>query len=115
MATYYFDTSALVKLYVAEPGSGWVDHLVNALGADGRPEHVIALSRIALVEVAAAVARRGRLRRPICPRERAVGRHQGGAEARTPVVGGRNIDQRCGDGADSPGGSARVELRPARW
>jgi predicted nucleic acid-binding protein len=61
MATYYFDTSALVKLYVAETGSGWVDDLVNARDSDGRPEHVIALSKIALVEVAAAVARRGRL------------------------------------------------------
>jgi len=60
MATYYMDTSALVKLYVAEPGSRRVEGLVNARAGDGRPAHGIAVSKVGIVEVAAAVARRGR-------------------------------------------------------
>jgi predicted nucleic acid-binding protein len=60
MATYYMDSSALVKRYVAEAGSERVEALASARGADGRPVHVIAVSKIGIVEVAAAVARRGR-------------------------------------------------------
>lgn len=60
MATYYFDSSALVKLYVDEPGSGWVDSVVTEPGPDGRPVNVIAMSAIGEVEVAAAMARRER-------------------------------------------------------
>ena len=50
MSTYYADSSALVKRYVTETGSAWVQALCN-------PEegHVIALSHIGLVEIAAAL------------------------------------------------------------
>jgi hypothetical protein len=61
MATYYLDTSALVKLYVTEPGSAWVDLVVTARSPDGQAAHVVALSRLAIVELAAAVSRRARL------------------------------------------------------
>lgn len=60
MATFYLDSSAVVKLYVAEPGSQWVESLVTARADDGRPAHVVTLSKVGVVEVAAAVARRGR-------------------------------------------------------
>lgn len=62
MSTYYLDSSALVKLYVPEAGSGWIDAVVSARAADGLARHVIACSEIGLVEVAAALARRLRER-----------------------------------------------------
>lgn len=55
MATYYLDSSALVKRYVAEVGSGWLQTIV-APGAD----HLLLTSRITTVEVASALARRRR-------------------------------------------------------
>jgi predicted nucleic acid-binding protein len=58
MATYYFDASALVKAYLTETGSAWVSALINARSIDGRWEHTISLSRIGIVETAAAIARR---------------------------------------------------------
>lgn len=60
MASYYLDSSAVVKLYVAEPGSQWVESLITARADDGRPAHVVAMSKVGVVEVAAAVARRAR-------------------------------------------------------
>lgn len=50
MTTYYLDSSALVKRYVSEVGSGWVQAL-----CDSRSGHVMALAHIGLVEVAAAL------------------------------------------------------------
>jgi predicted nucleic acid-binding protein len=61
VATYYFDTSALVKRYVMEPGSEWVQQITDARTASGQPCHVIALSAIGIVEAIAAIARRYRL------------------------------------------------------
>ena len=49
----YLDTSALVKLYVAEPGSTAVKDWVNAV-------EVVATSAVAYPEMRAAVARRQR-------------------------------------------------------
>lgn len=51
MTTYYADSSALVKRYVNEPGSAWVQALCAST-----VEHVIALAHIGLVEIAAALA-----------------------------------------------------------
>lgn len=51
MTTYYADSSALVKRYVNETGSAWVQSL-----CDPSSEHVIALAHIGLVEIAAALA-----------------------------------------------------------
>jgi hypothetical protein len=56
-STFYFDASALVKRYVAEDGTIWVELLC----AD-EENHALAIAHIGLVEVAAAFAtkRRGR-------------------------------------------------------
>lgn len=51
MTTYYADSSALVKRYVTETGSSWIQSL-----CDPKAGHVIALAHIGLVEVAAALA-----------------------------------------------------------
>ena len=53
--TLYLDTSSLVKLYVAEPGSDAVRKLVDAAS-------VVATSSIAYTEMRAAMARRRRER-----------------------------------------------------
>jgi predicted nucleic acid-binding protein len=53
--TLYLDTSSLVKLYVAEPGSGVVRELVDAAT-------IVATSSIAYTETRAALARRRRER-----------------------------------------------------
>ncbi|HSO28219.1 MAG TPA: type II toxin-antitoxin system VapC family toxin [Anaerolineales bacterium] len=58
MNTYYFDTSALVKLYMPEPGSKWVDALVSA---GNSVRNSIAISSLGIVETSAAVARRQRM------------------------------------------------------
>lgn len=51
----FFDTSAIVKRYSAEPGSGWVTQQ-----ASDPTRHRIVLSEITLVEVAAALAAKQR-------------------------------------------------------
>lgn len=53
MTTYYVDTSALVKRYVDEPGSGW---LRTVLGA--QPAPAIIIVHLALVEMTSALMRR---------------------------------------------------------
>jgi len=53
-ATFYLDSSALVKRYAVETGATWVRTLC------GRPGHIITVALVGLVEVAAAVA--GKLR-----------------------------------------------------
>lgn len=58
MAVYYLDPSALVKYYVTEPGSTWVQTLIEAQG------HVFVTAEISIAEVSAAlslVARTGRI------------------------------------------------------
>jgi uncharacterized protein len=61
MTTYYFDTSALAKLYVQETGSAYVSNIVNTKNERQRPSHQIAFAKIGLAEVSAAIARRERL------------------------------------------------------
>lgn len=53
MAAFFCDSSAIVKRYVNETGSNFVDSL-----ADLKSGNVILLARITRVEVAAAIARR---------------------------------------------------------
>lgn len=63
MTIYYADSSALVKRYVAETGSGWIQAL-----CDPAAGHTIALAHIGLVEIAAALGvkhRQGLLATPI--------------------------------------------------
>jgi predicted nucleic acid-binding protein len=55
MAAYFFDSSALVKYYVNEIGSAWVESLIDA-----QPPNEISIAQITGVEVVAAIARRVR-------------------------------------------------------
>ena len=54
MAIYYFDTSALLKRYVAEDGSSWVRATIQT------PEADVIVSRLTIVEAIAALARRAK-------------------------------------------------------
>jgi predicted nucleic acid-binding protein len=57
----YFDSSALVKLYVLETGSPWVKQWVEERLPTGELRHTVSMSRLAIVETAAAIARRRRM------------------------------------------------------
>ena len=61
MATYYFDSSAIVKLYITEPGTDWVTEIFRAKNPDGARLHRITFSKIGIVELSAAIARRYRM------------------------------------------------------
>lgn len=52
MNSYFFDTSALVKRYLVETGSPWVQNLI------AQPEVRIYISRLTETEVSAALTRR---------------------------------------------------------
>lgn len=54
MAVYFIDSSALVKRYVIEVGSTWLENLLSQSGND------ILIAEITQVEVIAALTRRGR-------------------------------------------------------
>jgi predicted nucleic acid-binding protein len=54
IATFYFDASALVKRYMAETGTAWVESVC------ANDSYVIATAQIGLVEVAAAFASKRR-------------------------------------------------------
>jgi uncharacterized protein len=56
VAVYFFDSSGLVKRYVAEVGSGWVISLT-----DPSAGHRIYVANIAAVEVPAAIRKRVRM------------------------------------------------------
>lgn len=71
MADYYFDASALVKLYVPESGSAWVERLATDRFSDEEWRHTISMSRIAITETAAAIARRQRTRE-LTPNQQAL-------------------------------------------
>lgn len=53
MAVYFFDSSAIVKRYVNETGSNFVENLANL-----KSGNLVLLARITQVEVASAFARR---------------------------------------------------------
>jgi hypothetical protein len=55
MSTYFFDSSALAKRYVAEIGTAWVQSL-----ADPAAENSVYVARITLVELVSAISRRRR-------------------------------------------------------
>lgn len=56
MTTYYFDSSGIVKKYVAEAGSTWVVRIT-----DPASKNEIFTSLISGVEVVAAICRRGQI------------------------------------------------------
>ena len=52
MASYFFDTNALIKAYIYEPGgSDWVLGVISAK----QPEHQLFISEIARVEIPSAL------------------------------------------------------------
>lgn len=55
MSLFFLDSSVLVKRYLAEAGSSWVNQLTESSAG-----HLIAVAELARVEVAAAVAARCR-------------------------------------------------------
>src|SRR5437016_14657002 len=55
MATYFLDTSAIIKRYIFEQGQAWILSICNP--AQG---HDLYISQAALVEVVAAMCRRAR-------------------------------------------------------
>lgn len=55
MAYYFFDSSALVKYYVSERGTQWVQGLVHAL-----PAHEVSIAHLTGAEIVAAISRRAR-------------------------------------------------------
>lgn len=57
MTVYFFDSSALYKRYVYEPGSGWVRARCSKRG----DENIVIISQIARIEIIAALYRMGRL------------------------------------------------------
>lgn len=59
MATYFFDSSGVVKRYVTETGSAWVSSIL-----DPSAGHRIYVARITAVEVVAALTRRARAVQP---------------------------------------------------
>jgi len=65
MSYFFLDTSALVKRYMQEPGSGWVLDLT-----DSQQGHSMVLAEITIVEAAAAIAARHRAPRGISLAER---------------------------------------------
>jgi uncharacterized protein len=62
-AAYFFDTSALAKRYVQEPGTSWVRSLTHRGTANQ-----IYVARVTAVEVTAAVARRRKGKRLTAPK-----------------------------------------------
>lgn len=60
MINYYLDSSAWVKVYVTETGTAWVTTIFNAGVSSGHPLYQLSSASIALVEVAAAIARHER-------------------------------------------------------
>ena len=61
MATFYFDSSGLVKHYIPERGSAWVTDLIDAGTQIGDWQHDVIFAKIGIVGVAAAVAKRQRM------------------------------------------------------
>ena len=61
MTVFYFDTSVLVKLYIKETGSLWVDHTVNDANPSGTRKNLIIVSKLGIPETTAAFARRQRM------------------------------------------------------
>ena len=61
MISYYFDSSAWVKVYITETGTPWVTTVFNAGISSGLPLYQISSASIAMVEVAGAIARHERM------------------------------------------------------
>ncbi len=60
MASFYFDSSALVKYYIIEAGTAWVRDLIDCR-LDEEWAHAISTSALTWAEVISAFARRHRM------------------------------------------------------
>jgi len=60
MTTYYLDTSALVKLFVQENGSKWLERLTTQTNEQGHLTHLLIFSQLSIVEFSSALARKTR-------------------------------------------------------
>src|SRR5262245_23881453 len=84
MASYFLDTSALIKRQVIEVGHRWVRSLVL-----GRAGHTIAISEMALIEVVATFCRMTREQPPrltVADRDRLIVRFHQHVQRRYLVV-----------------------------
>lgn len=84
MASYFLDTSALVKRQVAETGHRWVRSLVHR-----RAGRTIVISEIALIEVVASLCRMAREQPPrlaVSDRDRLIARFRQHTQRRYEVV-----------------------------
>lgn len=61
MAAFCMDSSGLVKHYLPETGSAWISSLIDATTISGEWQNAVFLSKIGVVEVAAAIAKRHRM------------------------------------------------------
>lgn len=62
MGNFYLDSSALVKYYIPEAGSVWMRELIDARIGEQEWEHEISTSQLTVVEAAAAVEKRRRMK-----------------------------------------------------
>jgi predicted nucleic acid-binding protein len=57
MSTYYFDSSAVVKLYISELGSSWIEQIAQPRKANEEAESLVVFALIGMAETAAAISR----------------------------------------------------------
>ena len=62
MSDFYLDSSALVKYYIPEAGSAWIRGVIDAQASGQEWEHGISISQLTMVEAAAAVEKRRRMK-----------------------------------------------------
>jgi len=62
MGALYLDSSAVVKIYIPEIGSPWVRLLAEAVTPEGEWENEIALAKIGIVEIVAAITKRRQMK-----------------------------------------------------
>ena len=68
MSFLYLDANVSVKYYVNEPGTTWVQNLINQKDITGKFANIVFTVEISLVEVAAAFSilqRLGRIRKKV--------------------------------------------------
>jgi hypothetical protein len=57
MSAYYFDSSAVVKLYISEAGSSWIEQIAQPRKANEEAERLVVFALIGIAETAAAISR----------------------------------------------------------
>lgn len=60
MGIYYFDSSAVVKLYISEPGSSWIEKIAQPRKANEQADRLVVFALIGIAETAAAISRHHR-------------------------------------------------------